>query len=283
MVAAKRKRSPPREKAPETSSAAISTGPGQALAESLRPLMRRKCLTPTALRLTRRGRLSLAAGMASGSRSPTPKNSLQHPLFRISYTDFVEDVLGGEIGSVRNVATPQLMRYKQGGNKLSHRDTIIDVCDIWPVCSEDDRNTADGGDLQRRGVTDGILGSDASCPLSMCVDPRTFSSSQQDCAWRKSRVGFTYLTDGSENDARKRDADTYGDLSVQLPRPASTEWLLPGRYCGLDTLCSSRLNDLHWAQCMKGMVYQNHMINVGPTAKIFDRCGDSSLALRGGS
>ena len=70
--------------------------------------------------------------MASDHAVPPQKLPLQHPLFRISYTDFVEDVLGGEIGSVRNVATPQLMRYKQGGNKLSHRDTIIDVCDIWP-------------------------------------------------------------------------------------------------------------------------------------------------------
>jgi len=145
------------------------------------------------------------------------------------------------------------------------------------MCDDDgDKSAAssvDGGGLARRGVTDGILGADESMPLTMCVDPSTFSSAQRDCAWRKARVGFSYLD--CEEAARARDGDTYGGLSVQLPRPAAREWLLPGRYCGLDTLMLKLvLNAVSTgAQVMKGMVYQNHMINVGPTnAKIFDRC-----------
>lgn len=203
--------------------------------------------------------------------------SQEHPLLRISYTDFVEDVLGGEVGRIRNVPTPQLLRFRPGGNTLTRYDTLIDVCDVWPMCDDDgDKSAAssvDGGGLARRGVTDGILGADASMPLTMCVDPSTFSSAQRDCAWRKARVGFSYLD--CEEAARARDDDTYGGLSVQLPRPAAREWLLPGRYCGLDTLMLKLvLNAVSTgAQVMKGMVYQNHMINVGPTnAKIFDRC-----------
>ena len=195
--------------------------------------------------------------------------SRRHPLLRISYTDFVEDVLGGEIGRVRNVPTPQLLRYRKGAIKLTGHDTLIDVCDVWPSSCDG----IDGGDLVRRGVTDGILGGDATMPLTMCVDPHSFSSAQQDCPWRKARVGFAYLVDGRDDVAKQRDAVTYGDLSVQLPRPPV--WLLPGKYCGFDTLMLKlALNAISTgAQCMKGMVYQNHMINVGPTnAKIFDRC-----------
>ena len=189
-----------------------------------------------------------------------------HPLFRISYTHFVEDILGGEVQRIPKIKTPQLIRYKSGANKLTHHDTIIDVCDIWPC------DGADGGNIASKGITDGILGGDSSMPLTHCVDPATFSASQKDCVWAKARVGFTYL-DGVEDSLAAMDSSTYGDLSVLLPRPPV--WLLPGKYCGFDTLmlklCLNAIST--GAQCLKGMVYQNHMINTGPTnAKIYDRC-----------
>ena len=61
--------------------------------------------------------------------------------------------------------------------------------------------------------------------------------------------------------------------SVQLPRPASTSSLPESLRAGHADAQARPERDLTGAQCMKGMVYQNHMINVGPTnAKIFDRC-----------
>ena len=50
---------------------------------------------------------------------------------------------------------------------------------------------------------------------------------------------------------------------------------MPGHYCGYDTLTIKlALNIITTCgQIHAGMVYENHMINTGPTnAKIYDRC-----------
>ena len=64
-----------------------------------------------------------------------------------------------------------------------------------------------------------------------------------------------------------------GPRYISYPLPSYA--LMPGHYCGYDTLTIKlALNIITTCgQIHAGMVYENHMINTGPTnAKIYDRC-----------
>lgn len=64
-----------------------------------------------------------------------------------------------------------------------------------------------------------------------------------------------------------------GPRYISYPLPSHA--LMPGHYCGYDTLTIKlALNIITTCgQIHAGMVYENHMINTGPTnAKIYDRC-----------
>ena len=152
-----------------TSSAAISTGPGRAQ-RIIAAIDASEMLTPTAP-FDEAG-VCLAAGIAWGSRSPTPK-AAPAPTFPHLIPTLSKMCSVGR-SAAYGVATPQLMRYKLGVQAFA--DTIIGVCDIWPVCGEDDRTAADGG-ITAAWRHRWHIGSDASC--AHCRRS-LFSSSQQD-------------------------------------------------------------------------------------------------------
>ncbi len=165
-------------------------------------------------------------------------------LYRISYENFVTDFCA--VGHVGDKPA-----------RLADNDTILAVEDTWSSSAQG--RPENGRDIAEK-VTDGTFDSRTNF---------TFVASKN---WKNSSAAFPCTKCSISFQNCRGDKLDAAPGTVILKRPRLS--LLPG-YCAFDQLqLKLALNAVSTgAQVMKGMVYSNHMINVGPTnAKIYDRC-----------